>query len=445
MLYIATDLIDSHWLQYIIEEFSRIQSTNFQIRICRINDAPEKSNIIYYSREPQKGITIPNLSMIRPKYKIQWLHSDFFVIKDTLIEDSRFTLNYDLFWNSFVFLTRQEEYWMEKRGKNIHSYSSNHPRADKKTFDLPIVNKLFDKFQNIIEKKFPDLIFQKGNSPVIELSHDVDYLNKTVQLRVKQTALNLANTVRQVKRHNEFISNLKKTISFATRKSSYWHFDYWKNLELSHNKRSVFYIFVKTDRPNVTSWLIDPSYDISENNKLQYKVKEMIGSGFKIGLHGSYYSATDEDLILKEKRILENIVGQQVTRVRQHWLRYFESITPRLHSEHFRQDSSLGWNDRIGFRSGIATAYRPFDHQHNMPFKHMIVPQIIMDSNIFDYNAAPTQSKCNEVFKLLNICNEVKNAHVSISWHQRVCSKDYNWHHLYKKILSRHSFSSALK
>ena len=50
--------------------------------------------------------------------------------------------NYDIFWNAFVFLSRLEEYWKEKNKKQIKSYVKNHPRKEKATFDVPVVNNL---------------------------------------------------------------------------------------------------------------------------------------------------------------------------------------------------------------------------------------------------------------------------------------------------------------
>lgn len=40
---------------------------------------------------------------------------------------------------------------------------------------------------------------------------------------------------------------------------------------------------------------------------------------------------------------------------------------------------------------------------------------------------------------MIKISKEVsKTLHISISWHQRVCSSDYNWHLFYEEILSEH-------
>ena len=181
-------------------------------------------------------------------------------------------------------------------------------------------------------------------------------------------------------------------------------------------------------------WLLDPSYNISSNKKLQEKIQELIADGFEIGLHGSFNSAFDDKLLREEKDTLEKIIGRPVKRTRQHWLNYSEFITPGLHDKNFEVDSTLGWNDSMGFRSGCASKHRPWDHKNNRPFSYYIVPQVLMDSTIFDYSQS--YNDVEEAINMLKKLKDHKNVYVSISWHQRTCSSDYNWHLVYERIIN---------
>jgi hypothetical protein len=116
-------------------------------------------------------------------------------------------------------------------------------------------------------------------------------------------------------------------------------------------------------------------------------------------------------------------------------LNYEEATTPIIHDKLFEYDSSLGWNDRMGFRSGIAGRYRPYDHQNKKPFDYMITPQVIMDANIYDYSAQHVEKMSQKAMDILTGLRLHKKPHISISWHQRVCNSDYEWHELYKQIL----------
>jgi len=432
MLTIKTDIENKSWLIYILEEFRNINLANFDIEILSLSETSLNTNIISYVNTPTDGLSIYSSNEEMPTNTIEYLQDNLFIHENT--KSKNFSINYDLLWNAFIFLSRYEEYLSEENEKYIYSYSLNHPRSDKRSFDIPIVNVLFNELELFIKKNFPKCTFNNKKEPIINLSHDVDYIEKTIQLRLKQTAFNGYNTLKSITNPKQFIKNISKTFKFAFSTPSYWCFDYWTKLEKKHNQRSTFYIYVKNAKKDFKSWLIDPSYDIKLNKKLQEKLKELKNNGFEIGLHGSYNSAKDFEKLKEEKIILENVLGFKVTKTRQHWLNYFESITPDSHNRLFETDSTLGWNDRIGFRSGCASKFRPYDFKNNKTFNYYIIPQIIMDSNVYDY------TKDEQIFeKTKNMIELSKNiskiTYISISWHQRVCSSDYNWNKFYEELL----------
>lgn len=438
MLCVVTDLSDTRWLTYILEEFSRINLVQFSIRVIDIHQIQEDlENTIYYVRDFKTGVCVQNRSNIAPNGRVQWLSDKLFTIEDTPSNDSRWACKYDIFWNAFVFLSRLEEYQIALAGKKIQSYSFQHPREDKTTFDVPVVNHLFDELEKIISINFPKLSFGQEQNPIIEYSHDVDYIEKTLQLRLKQTAFNFFKTYKSALSPILLTEQAKRTVKFFFSNPSYWQFDYWENIETEAHIRSVFYVYAKTGKQNPKAWLLDPSYDIAKNRVLQSRLKSLIRKGFEVGLHGSYYSAIDGKLLSKEKTVLEKSIGAELQKTRQHWLRYDEKITPYIHNELFKYDATLGWNDCMGFRSGIAGRYRPYDHKNKRPFDYMITPQLIMDSHIYDYGADHVKCLEEKALRILEGLKQFKTPHISISWHQRVCSKDYGWHGLYEQILSR--------
>lgn len=435
-LLIITDLNEHAWLQYILEEFERTNGYVGEIKTAVQGSRLDTQDkyFIYYTTSPARRPSIINRSNIITS-EIIYLPGNKFVLAGTQTHDPRFVIGFDLFWNAFVFLSRLEEVSAAFNGKQIKSYASRHPRSDKGTFEIPIVNILFNQLEDLIKEYYPELDFENKQNNLIELSHDVDYIQKTPQLRIKQSIFNFYNLLRSSS-CNDFRSNLIKSFQFLSSRVDYWCFDYWEELEKRFARRSIFYIYAKAQKRTPKTWLLDPSYDLKTNKRLIHKLKHLLSEGFDIGLHGSFKSATDGALLKWEKEILERTLGINCKRIRQHWLRYDESITPYLHNEFFQFDSTMGWNDRIGFRSGILSLYRPFDHKNNKPFDYYIVPQVIMDSHIFDYGSYRREAAIQSVFLLLKQLTNYKNVHISISWHQRVCSKDYNWHHLYENILN---------
>ena len=391
MLYIKSNLSNTNWLQYLMEEFCRIEQAEFEFQMVDISldtgDAP-------------------------------------------FINVNRDRLEENTFYLTFLTLSRKEEYIREISGKLIKSYSHNHPDKNR-DWSLPVVSQFFKKLKFELQQTYPSLKFKEESRPILELSHDLDYIKKTLPLRLKQSAFNLFNAIKY-----KSPDKLKKAFQFLLMPSDYWCFDYWRKLESEVNIKSIFYVYAKSRSANFKQWLLDPSYNVSENKALQTELKDMIDNGWEIGLHGSFFSANDEDQLRLEKKLLEKAIGTKVTKTRQHWLRYEERSTPFIHEQLFEQDSSIAWNNKIGFRAGIANKYRPYNHKEDRPFRHFIVPQIVMDSNIYDYGYGKEGAIINESLKLLETCKSLGNSHVSISWHPRTCSKDYNWQGAYEKLVS---------
>ena len=439
MLNIITDSEDTSWLKYISDEFCCINQAKFRINVIPYTDEKQENGFnIYHLKAFHDGICIPNRTGALPNGKTRWLKKNLFISWGTDSGDARFACGYDIFWNAFIFLSRFEEYQTVKKGKKIKSYCFKHPRFDKTTFSIPIVNILFNEFEKIISEKFPSLEFKHKEKPVYELSHDVDYIEKTIKLRLKQTLFNGYNTFKSLRSNSEFKKNSLKTIHFLTKNPSYWCFDYWQKIEKDYNVRSTFYFYAATaKKQGLLPWIIDPSYNIKKNMRVSLKIKQLVSEGFDIGLHGSFLSAVDEDRLYQEKNLLEDVTNRQIRKVRQHWLHYVEDITPYLHEKYFDYDSTLGWNDRMGFRSGSASRYRPYDHIQQIAFKHQVTPQILMDSHIYDYGSGHVEEHMKNALTMLQSLAAFKKPHVSISWHQRVCSHDYGWHKAYEQILNR--------
>lgn len=435
------------WLKYIWEQFAYINSLHTDYRLATYSDTgiagnQNDTNIVIEYGIKQRfpySFFIPSKKEFRTDDYV-WVRDDLPVYRGTIAENG----DYDLFYNAFVHLSRLEEWESESRGKLIDSYSFNHPRKDKRIWQLPVVNYLFNELERKIKEKFPPVEFGSGTKPIIEFSHDVDYIEKTVQLRLKQTAFDFFNagkclTKRELKGS---FSKLKEGVNFVMKKSDYWCFDYWDKLENEFKVKSVYYFFAKSlagNKYNLKQWLIDPSYDISNNRRLKEKCKELIAGGNKIGLHGSYYSALDEKLFMKEKEVLEKAIDRPITKTRQHWLNYRENITPYIHKRaEIEKDSTIGFNDISGFRAGVASLYNPYDHRNEVSFPFTEMPFAIMDSHLYDYAAHGGVQCPGWLFQSME---RVKNFAAAIDWHQRVISRDYGWDGAYKEIAERYRLS----
>jgi hypothetical protein len=442
MILVVTDEVEP-WFRYIWDQFAQINSLNIESRITTCSDyqltyPSHKNLVIEYNFEQRltNSLFIPKRKRFKSNEYV-WADDDLPVYQDTIQNSTRSNL-YDIFYNAFVHLSRLEEWESEKNGAYIHSYSFKHPKKNKKIWRIAVVNSLFNELEKWIKRKYPEVSFGDRSAPIIEFSHDVDYINKTIQLRIKQPLFNFfkcGKHLLQLSLRDGF-SDFKKGVSFACRNCDYWCFDGWTRLEKELDIKSVYYFFSKSDygKLNPKRWLLDPSYDIAKNGRLKQKCRELISEGNQIGIHGSYFSSEDGTLFMKEKEILENSINYKITKSRQHWLNYYESKTPYIHCEaRIEQDSTLGFNDISGFRAGVASIYNPYDHKNNIPFPFKEIPLVIVDSHFYDYLDDYAQ---NHLEWLFDSMSKVKNFGISVIWHQRVISSDYGWDQGYKKLVS---------
>ncbi len=426
----------SNWLKYILSEFQRINRANFEIIVLKDKSSlVEGTATLKYLPETEKEADIPNHSEKKIDSEISFLENGFFVLKNSISKNSSAGFSYDIFWNAFVFLSRLEEYELSKIGRSTNSYSLRHPRKNKESFHIPVVNLLFNELEGFIMERFPSLEFDQKQRPILAFGHDLDYIKKTIQLRIKQGGFQVYNSLRSLHRPTEFLRRAKDGFNFLLSDPDYWQFDYWKELEKANNIRSCFFVYSKTnENKGLRSWLLDPSYNL-ENESLKKELKVLKKEGFEIGLHGSFNSAFFEGLLKKEKETLENELGFEIGSTRQHWLNYEESSTPFFHEELGFNDYTIGWNDIPGYRAGIASRFHPYDHINERAFEHWQVPQLIMDSHIYDYGKGNEESILTLAIEKIKELNQFKSSEVSISWHPRTSSSDYNWQVSYERIL----------
>jgi hypothetical protein len=235
------------------------------------------------------------------------------------------------------------------------------------------------------------------------------------------------------KENKKSLLKLKKGIKTIKGKADYMFFDCWSELEDRFNISPVYYIYARakpSKRMNAIQWFLDPSYEITKNKELIDQCRELILRGREIGLHGSFFSAEDETLFLKEKHLLEKMINIPVKKTRQHWLNYVETTTPFIHEKTgINTDSSLGFNDIPGFRSGVASIYNPYDHRKQRAFSFDEIPLVLMDAHIDDH------IKCDDDFDWLFKCFGVtKKFEVSVDWHQRGASPEYGWINSFEKL-----------
>ncbi|MHB0937008.1 MAG: polysaccharide deacetylase family protein [Armatimonadota bacterium] len=191
------------------------------------------------------------------------------------------------------------------------------------------------------------------------LTHDVDRI-VTCPWRERQRQCELmrghASPLQLLRWHTGSLLYGLRSLAGTNDRNTY---DFWLEEEGRRGFHSTFFVLPEQlEHPNVHDLFY--RYDdmiVMNGTRVTFAEasRRMVGLGWEIGLHGSYNSAYDARILRAEKKQVEAMIGQPVTSIRQHYLRFHIDVTPRVHHHAgFQVDSTLGYSKIIGCRAGLA-------------------------------------------------------------------------------------------
>jgi hypothetical protein len=185
-------------------------------------------------------------------------------------------------------------------------------------------------------------------------------------------------------------------------------------------------------------YILDPDH-LAFNEK----GKEMMGfskeKGYKIGLHPGYLTWKNADLMQEQKHDLEQWIGEKITFTRQHYLRFaFPETADQIQKLGFKEDSTLGYRDKIGFRCGTGFPYRLYDFTNQKAYDWYEKPLIVMDISLL----RESKFDAKKIFTLWDDFkkNNANNTHITINFHNSVFFEpdisDFPLSELYQKMIN---------
>lgn len=208
-----------------------------------------------------------------------------------------------------------------------------------------------------------------------------------------------------------------------------WNFMKIIDLEKKYGFKSTFYFCVKGNN--------DPGirYHIT-NKRIRHIINKISQMGWEIGLHGSF-DANNKERLVFEKTKLEIIFQKSIKGNRYHYLRFDVRSTWKILDESgFQYDTSLGYPDHEGFRSGICLPYYPFNYEIGKPLSLLEIPLVVMDGTLFEHRHLNPKKAWEQVIKLLGLAKKY-NGLMTLLWHVRSFNEtDYpGWSDVYIKTL----------
>jgi len=212
--------------------------------------------------------------------------------------------------------------------------------------------------------------------------------------------------------------------------------DFWSQFEtyskLEGDARSSYFVIPFKGRRGVIGEELAPTRRASGYGAadIATEVRQLLSEGHEVGLHGidAWHDCSKGRDEMDEIR---RITGVQELGVRMHWL-YFDRQSPAL-LEHLGvdYDSTVGYNDAVGYRAGTTQVYKPLEADRLLE-----LPLHIMDTALFfpgrqNLSSSEASKLVAAIFDNADHLGGV----VTINWHDRSIAPERLWRDFYVTLL----------
>lgn len=332
---------------------------------------------------------------------------------------------------AFLLLEAWHERAWEAAHGSIHSYSFRLAGWDHRAWDRAWVNRIALFLRTWAAREAGrDAAELLGPLCAAEfvMTHDVDAVEKTWSIRLKQSAFLAFNAARLAARGQGRWAGatFAQSLRFLLGRSDWWMLDEVLAIEVRAGLRSRFN-FYADDRPkSLSRWIFDPGYDIAEG-RLRGVLDRIAKAGSKVGLHLSYDAWQSTSLMRRQRERLQSFVAAPVTSCRQHWLRFsWRDTWTAQAAAGLEQDTTLMFNDRPGLRAAAALSWKPWNPLRGQAHDTSVLPTLLMDSHFYDYRPMGAPQRRTAMAHWLDEVNAV-GGEVALLWHPHTLTRDYGW------------------
>ena len=333
-------------------------------------------------------------------------------------------LQFDVFAAIFYLLSRYEEYLNEPLDKH-RNYNYQHSILYKlKILDTPIVEQWIELFKTALLKKFPSLLFKKHIAK-FGLSFDIDVAYAYKNRNAGRLIGGISKRIIQL----DIGETKKQLLTLANKKEDM--FDTYDYIFSSiKTKKAIFFfnmgLYGKFDK--------NPSF---RNKKFRQLIKS-ISEKAMVGLHPSYSSNKNKNLIAIEKNKLEKIINKPITVSRQHYLKLkLPDTYGTLLTNNFSEDYTIGYSAVYGFRAGTCNSFLFFDLKKNETTDLRLFPFTYMDVTLNNYLQLNIEESKKVVSNLINITYKYNGIFIPL-WHNSTlcdCNEWKGWREVFEHTL----------
>ena len=337
---------------------------------------------------------------------------------------SHSSIPFDIFAASFYLISRYEEYLPHV--KDIHErFTAEQSLAyNYKFLEKPVVDIWVMKLKAILKKRFPEYHFPDREFRYIS-TIDVD---NAFAYKYKSF----------VRTFGAFVSDF-----FKLQIRSFWS-RLLVILRIRKDPNNTFEQILtlsKTYDVDLIFFFLIGDYTTFDTNisttKRQFRLLiKHIADYAGVGLHPSYFTMKNSEMLKKEKERLESITNIPTTISRQHFLRFSLPETyQNLIDLEIEEDYSMGYASHVGFRASTSIPFHFFDLDFEIQTPLLIHPFALMDTTLNDYMGLTPKQSLGRTKDLLNEVMNVNGTFITL-FHNESLSGYLRWNG-WKKVYEK--------
>ncbi|MEL7533169.1 MAG: hypothetical protein AAFN10_17765 [Bacteroidota bacterium] len=421
MLYFLSTF-DSPRLRYTLElVFGRILGLEYQqLSIAEHQLNPQPLTINYTKLMLPDAFSVPNTALLKHENveqidtKMQAGGLPYLFYYQT--SGGSYQLPYDVFSAVFYLVSDYEKYVEAHYDQHGRYEPTAYPSRDWQLSERPLVHLYCEQLWGLMEQHFGKENLPKRRKREFEtrFTFDIDFPWKYKYKGLKVALGGLAKDLLK----GEWGRCAERLGTHFTGKDPNDTFD----MILAHFKPADTRFFFLVDRNSEHD-----SRFTYEHPQYAALIRRISGAGYQYGVHPSYESFLDQNVLAHEQWALSQITGEDIVRSRQHFLRYRLPKTYRaLIKLGIKEEYSSCLFQTGGFPNGMAIAYPWFDLLANEVTELMIHPTMIMDRTLQQY-LGMSPAKASLRYQSLQAATRAVKGTFTVLLHNDVLSESEEW------------------
>jgi hypothetical protein len=159
-------------------------------------------------------------------------------------------------------------------------------------------------------------------------------------------------------------------------------------------------------------------------------IRKVVAAGCEVGLHG-IDAWLDSSRAYDELQEICNLTRSSRIGVRMHWLYYGNQSPMALEQAGAAYDSTVGYRETVGYRTGTTQAYKPLEVKRLLE-----LPMHVMDTALFypDYLGLSPQKAAERLGAMVDHAARMGGC-LTINWHDRSLAPERLWSKCYRDLV----------